>query len=128
MLDEARLAMRYAEPRYTAGVMLGVERPAAGDWQGDPSSATVTTHEIGPCDSKVLTNTEDTADGEQRVLLIQITAPRGADVLPGDIIIHPDHGRLVIDGSITLVPNGFTGWAAGKRFRIAKDGAHGIRR
>lgn len=120
--------MRYAEPRYTQGVMLGVKRPAVGDWQGDPSNGSAATHEIGPCDIKALTNSEDTSKGEQPVLLFQVTAPTGSDVLPGDTITYTGLGEFAIDGSITHVRNSFTGWASGLRFRIARDGASGVRR
>lgn len=123
--------VNYAQPKYPHGVMLTVVRRGtanARNWEGDYTDQAVTRHQIGPCDLKWLTNTEDNESGETRSLLGQITAPVNDDVLTTDGIEIPGYAHeFTIDGTVTVVPNGFTGWVSGKRFRIAKDGANGVR-
>ncbi|WP_280389801.1 hypothetical protein [Nocardia wallacei] len=122
--------VNYAPPSFPAGVMLTVVRNGTantrnweGDFEGDDA-----THSVGPCDLKWLTDTEDNTSGELLVLVGQVTAPHGSDVLEGDRIRFPDGREFVIDGQVREVPNPFTGWVTGVRFRIARDGASGIRR
>ena len=123
--------VNYAKPTYPHGVMLTVVRRGtanARNWEGDHIDTAVTRHQIGPCDLKWLTNTEDNGSGEIRTMLGQVTALASDDVLATDGIEVPGFtAEFVIDGSVTVSPNGFTGWLSGKRFRIAKDGAHGVR-
>jgi hypothetical protein len=122
--------VNYAPPVYAAGVMLTVVRRGtanAKDWQGDFATPTPATHQIGPCDLKWLTDTEDTSKGEVLMRSAQVTAPAGSDVLDSDTIQIPGvDGEFVIDGAVRISPNGFTGWATGKRFKIAKDGPRGV--
>ncbi|WP_157119803.1 hypothetical protein [Nocardia xishanensis] len=107
-----------------------VRRGTANDrnWEGDYETPTESTHQIGPCDMKWLTDTEDNSTGELLQRLAQITAPLGSDVLATDGIRVPGITEdFVIDGAVRMTPNPFTGWATGVRFRIAKDGGSGIR-
>ncbi|WP_157224906.1 hypothetical protein [Nocardia thailandica] len=123
--------VNYPAPRYPGGTMLTVIRTGtanARDWQGDLVAAAETEHQIGPCDLKWLTDSEDNTSGEQLTLTARVTAPVGSDVLDGDRIRLPDGRVFVIDGQVRLAPNGFTGWVAGVRFVIAKDGGSGVRR
>ncbi|MFE2994085.1 hypothetical protein ACFXG4_03585 [Nocardia sp. NPDC059246] len=100
----------------------------ARNWEGDYADAAVARHQIGPCDLKWLKITEDNESGEILTMLGQVTAPVSDDVLATDRIEVPGYtDEFAIDGTVTVTPNGFTGWASGKRFRIAKDGAHGVR-
>lgn len=119
--------VNYAQPSYPEGVMLDVVRHAAArNWEGDRPGGT-TEHQIGPCDVKWLTDTEDTSKGEVLTLKAQITAPGGSDVLAKDEIRYPGiDGLFAIDGQVRDVPEAFTGWSAGTRFRIAKDGPRGV--
>ncbi|WP_280466067.1 hypothetical protein [Nocardia brasiliensis] len=113
-------------------MMLTVVRHGAAnaeDWQGDHETAAVTTHVIGPCDLKWLSDSEDNSQGEVLYRLAQITAPHGSDVLASDGIRVPGSStEYVIDGDVRVTPNSFTGWSTGVRFRIAKDGSSGVRR
>lgn len=119
----------YAHPVYPGGTMLTVLRRASGeDWQGDPTDTEDTPHQIGPCDLKWGTDTEDNSRGELLVLTARVTAPHGSDVQAGDRIRLPDGRVFVIDGQVRETPNPFTGWSTGVRFVIAKDGSNGIRR
>ncbi|MFE7745382.1 hypothetical protein [Nocardia sp. NPDC057455] len=124
--------VNYAEPQYAHGVMLTVVRrgPAnARDWQGDYVASSESPHQIGPCDVKWLTDTEDNTSGELLQRLAQVTAPLGSDVLATDRIRVPGiDADFNIDGAVRVTPNSFTGWATGVRFRIAKDGSSGVRR
>ncbi|WP_063023824.1 hypothetical protein [Nocardia niwae] len=119
--------VNYARRRYPKGVMLAVERGAALNWEGDPVNGSVATHQIGPCDLKWLQDSEDNTQGELLMLAAQVTAPSGSDVLATDKIRF--NGQLfVIDGQVRETRNSFTGFTAGVRFKIAKDGGSGIRR
>jgi hypothetical protein len=124
--------VNYAAPKYTHGVMLTVVRHGsanARDWQGDHVTSAATTHQIGPVDLKWLTDTEDNSTGELLQRLAQVTTPASDDVLDSDGILVPGiDDEFVIDGAVRVAPNGFTGWATGKRFRIARDGGSGVRR
>lgn len=120
--------VNYAHPTYPGGTMLTVIRPAVADWQGDPENGSTAEHQIGPCDLKWLTDSEDNTQGELLMLVAQVTAPHGSDVLHRDKIRLPDGRVFVIDGQVRETPNGFTGWSTGVRFKIAKDGGSGIRR
>jgi hypothetical protein len=124
--------VNYAAPVYAHGLMLTVVRRGtanARDWQGDHETSTESTHQIGPVDLKWLSDTEDNTKGELLQRLAQVTTPTSDDVLDSDGILVPGvDGEFVIDGAVRVAPNGFTGWATGKRFKIAKDGANGIRR
>ncbi|MFE5290337.1 hypothetical protein ACFRAQ_35755 [Nocardia sp. NPDC056611] len=123
--------VNYAPARYPHGTMLTVVRrgPAnARDWQGDHVTQVETTHPIGPVDLKWLTDTTDTETGGLVQRLAQITAPVGSDVLSTDSIRVPGIAyEFAIDGEVRVAPNGFTGWVPGVRFKIAKDGANGVR-
>lgn len=122
--------VNYAQPpTYPHGTILTVVRLGTAntrDWQGD-QNGTPATHQIGPCDLKWLTDTEDNATGELITLLAQVTAPHGSDVRASDRIRLPDGREFVIDGQVRETPNSFTGWTAGVRFQIAKDGSSGVR-
>lgn len=119
----------YAHPSYPGGTMLTVLRGSGErDWQGDPVAGAVLEHQIGPCDLKWATDTEDNTRGELLVLTARVTAPHGSDVVESDRLRLPDGRVFVIDGQVRETPNGFTGWSTGVRFVIAKDGASGIRR
>lgn len=119
----------YAHPSYPGGTMLTVLRGSGErDWQGDPVAGAETSHDIGPCDLKWGTDTEDNSRGELLVLSARVTAPHGSDVLSSDRIRLPDGRVFVIDGQVRETPNPFTGWSTGVRFTIAKDGADGVRR
>lgn len=124
--------VNYRPPTYPHGVMLTVVRRGntnARNWEGDYTNPAEATHQIGPCDLKWLSDTEDNTTGERLMRVAQVTAPAGDDVLDSDGIRVPGvDGEFVIDGAVRVAPNGFTGWATGKRFKIAKDGANGIRR
>ncbi|MGY1946573.1 hypothetical protein [Nocardia asiatica] len=124
--------VNYAAPKYTHGVMLTVVRRGAAnarDWQGDFVAPSESTHQIGPCDLKWLTDTEDNTSGELLQRLAQITAPLGSDVLASDRIRVPGiAAEFSIDGAVRVTPNSFTGWSTGVRFKIAKDGSSGVRR
>ncbi len=98
------------------------------DWQGDPVGAGGAPHQIGPCDLKWGTDTEDNERGELLVLTARVTAPHGSDVVSSDRIQLPDGRIFVIDGQVRETPNPFTGWSTGVRFTIAKDGSSGVRR
>ncbi|WP_280412541.1 hypothetical protein [Nocardia asiatica] len=123
--------VNYATPKYPRGTMLTVVRRGAAnatDWQGDPIGSE-NTHQIGPCDLKWLTDTEDNTSGELLQRLAQITAPLGSDVLASDRIRVPGiAAEFSIDGAVRVTPNSFTGWSTGVRFKIAKDGSSGVRR
>ncbi|MFF4027003.1 hypothetical protein ACFYY5_29560 [Nocardia elegans] len=120
--------VRYQAPKYPRGIKLTVIRHTGEpNWEGD-YEGTPTEHQIGPCDLKWLSNTEDNTTGEQLQMLAQITAPAGSDVVAADKVRLPDGRIYVIDGDVKVAPNAFTGWASGVRFRIAKDAASGIRR
>ena len=61
--------VNYPAPRYPGGTMLTVIRTGtanARDWQGDLVAAAETEHQIGPCDLKWLTDSEDNTSGEQQ--------------------------------------------------------------
>ncbi|MFC4373372.1 hypothetical protein ACFO5K_04610 [Nocardia halotolerans] len=119
--------VNYAHPTYPGGTMLTVIRGAARNWEGDPASSATAEHPIGPCDLKWATDTEDSTQGEQRMLVAQVTAPHGSDVLETDRI-RLGAREFVIDGQVRETPNPFSGWTTGVRFKIAKDGNSGIRR
>ncbi|WP_306365309.1 hypothetical protein [Nocardia sp. CC227C] len=122
--------VNYQPPSYPQGTMLTVVRRGAAnakDWQGDPIGPEAT-HQIGPCDLKWVTDSEDNTSGELLVLVAQVTAPAGSDVIASDRIRLPNGNEFVIDGQVRDTPNSFTGWSSGVRFRIAKDGGSGIRR
>ncbi|MET8430159.1 hypothetical protein [Nocardia sp. NPDC004860] len=123
--------VNYAPARYPHGTMLTVVRRGtanARDWQGDHVTATATTHQIGPVDLKWLTDSTDASTGDLLQRLAQITAPLGSDVLASDGIRVPGVAHeFVIDGEVRVAQNGYTGWAPGVRFKIAKDGTNGVR-
>ncbi|MFD6400819.1 hypothetical protein [Nocardia sp. NPDC060249] len=119
--------VNYAHPTYPGGTMLTVIRGADRNWEGDPNTSATTEHQIGPCDIKWNTDTEDSSKGEFVTVTARVTAPHGDDVLEGDRIRHPDGRVFVIDGQVREAPNGFTGWSTGPRFTIAKDGPNGVR-
>lgn len=122
--------VNYAELRFPGGVMLTVVRHGTAnerDWRGDYATIPETTHPVGPVDLKWLSDSEDNTKGEVLTRTAQITAPLASDVLAGDTIRVPGvDGDFAIDGAVRVAPNGFTGWAAGKRFKIAKDGPRGV--
>ncbi|BAD58769.1 hypothetical protein [Nocardia farcinica] len=120
--------VNYRHPAYPGGTILTVLRGAAHNWEGDPASPAVDEHQIGPCDLKWSTDSEDNSKGEQLMLSARVTAPHGADVLASDRIRLPDGREFVIDGQVRETPNPFTGWSTGVRFTIAKDGSSGVRR
>jgi hypothetical protein len=123
--------VNYAPRSFPAGIMLTVVRRGtanARDWQGDLVDPTEATHQIGPCDLKWILDRDDASEGNILELLGQITAPVGSDVLDSDLIRFPDGREFVVDGFVHSIPNPFTGWLPGVRFRIAKDGSNGLRR
>lgn len=120
--------VNYPHPSYPGGTMLTVIRGAARNWEGDAVNASSAEHQIGPCDLKWVTDTEENTTGEKRMRLAQITAPHGSDVVDTDRIRLPNGREYVIDGQVRETPNSFTGWSTGVRFRIAKDGTNGVRR
>ncbi len=119
--------VNYARPTYPGGTMLTVIRGSDRNWEGDPVNGSTAEHQIGPCDIKWHTDTEDSAKGEFVTVTARVTAPHGSDVLDSDRIRHPDGREFVIDGQVRETPNPFTGWTTGVRFTIAKDGTSGVR-
>lgn len=122
--------VNYAPLSFPGGVMLTVVRHGTSnerDWRGDYATVPESMHTIGPVDLKWLTDSEDNSKGEVLQRLAQITAPLDSDVQDDDTIRIPGiDGDFSIDGGVRVAPNGFTGWAAGKRFKIAKDGPRGV--
>lgn len=119
--------VNYKHPVYAGGTMLTVIRGADRNWEGDPNTTGTTEHQIGPCDIKWHTDTEDSSKGESVTVTARVTAPHGSDVLETDRIRGPGGREFVIDGQVRETPNGFTGWTTGVRFSIAKDGPRGVR-
>jgi hypothetical protein len=120
--------VNYPAPKYPHGDMLTVIRhTGTRNWEGDYTSGT-TEHQIGPCNLQWDLNHDDASEGLLLELRGQVTAPLGSDVLVSDNIRLSDGRVYVIDGDVKTSPNSFTGWATGVRFRIAKDGANGLRR
>ncbi|MBF6358198.1 hypothetical protein IU449_27250 [Nocardia higoensis] len=116
----------YQHPTFPGGTMLTVIRDPETDWQGDPMAGASPEHQIGPCDLKWRTDSEDNSKGEVLMLSAQVTAPHGSDVQQGDRI-RLDGRVFVIDGQVRETPNPFTGWSTGVRFTIEKDGTSGVR-
>lgn len=120
--------VKYATPKYPGGTMLTVLRGAARNWEGDPVNDGESSHQVGPCDIKWHTDTEDNTSGELLTLSARVTAPYGSDVRASDRVRLPDGREFAIDGQVRVSPNPFTGWSTGVRFTIAKDGPNGVRR